>query len=131
MRRLALMLTLTGSAALADTAGPPAPARARITPAQAAMAKYRGDYANAAPPRPCQRPSDGEVVVCAVEGRGGSPERLPLPAERGPRDWARREIGEPPRAGGVGGSPVALATGTGLTLTLKGGKTTLKGNGAK
>lgn len=121
------MMALIGSAALADTAGPPSPAKTMISPAQAAMAKYRGDYGTTTPPKPCQRHKDGEIVVCGVEGRAGSPDRLPLPNERGARDWAKLEIGEPPHMG-VGGSPVAMPPGVGLTLTVKGGKTKVTGN---
>lgn len=125
MISLILMLALAGPASV--IAGPPVPATPAVTPAQAAMARYHGDYTPAAPPKPCQRPRDGEVVVCAVDGRGGSPDRLPLPDERGARDEPRLATGELPHMG-VGGSPVRNPPGTGLTLTLKGGKATIAGN---
>lgn len=130
MRRAVLLMVLTGSAALADPTGPPLPVKPAISPAQAAMTRYQGDYGRSARPKPCQRPKDGEIVVCGVEGRGNSPDRLPLPDERGARDWARLEIGEPPRAG-AGGSPVAMPAGVGLTLTVKGGRTKVTGNKAE
>ncbi|WP_404712831.1 hypothetical protein [Sphingomonas sp. MMS24-J13] len=127
MRWAVILVMLAGPAVAADVAGPALPAKTVATPAQAAMARYRSNYAPAAPPKPCQRPEEGEVVVCAADGRGGSADRLPLPDELGRRDEARLAKGEPPHLG-VGGSPVKNPPGTGLTLTLKGGKTTITGN---
>jgi hypothetical protein len=123
------LLALIGSAAAAEAevAGPPLPARPAISPAQAAMTKYQGDYLPSAPQKPCERPKNGEIVVCAVDGRGGSSDRLPLPDELGSRDRTRLATGEAPHIA-VGGSPVRNPPGTGLTLTLKGGKTTIAGN---
>jgi hypothetical protein len=127
MRLLVLLLVLPGTVALADPTGPARPAQPRITPAQAAMAKYRGDYGAPVAAKPCDRATQGEVVVCGQSGRGGSPDRLPLPDERGARG-VRIATGEAPHLG-VGDSPVRNPKGTGLTLTLKAGGTTLKGNG--
>lgn len=123
-----LALALAGSAAdPVGPVGPVVPVIPAMTPAQAAMARYRGDYAAAAPPKPCQRPKEGEVVVCAVDGRGGSSDRLPLPGDLGRRDTARNATGDAPHIA-VGDSPVRNPPGTGLTLTLKGGKATVTGH---
>jgi hypothetical protein len=96
--RAALMLLGMGStpAALASAYGPAAPVPGRITPVDESIALYRDMYAHqtfkACPPA---RP--GEITVCG-RGRGGSPERLPLPDERGPRDSPRQPTGEIPSA---------------------------------
>jgi hypothetical protein len=129
MRSALLLLALAGSVASAETAGPQRPAAARTSPAQAAIANYHQTYDAAALPAPCQRPANGEVVVCGQDGRGGSPDRLPLPGERGP-PATRIATGEAPHMA-VGDSPVRNPKGTGLTLTMKPGKTTLTGNGAQ
>jgi hypothetical protein len=124
---LPLLLVMPGSVATADTVGPPRPAPARVSPAQAAMTNYHQSYDPASPPKPCQRPKADEIVVCAQDGRGGSPDRLPLPGERG-SPTVRIATGDADHAG-VGDSPVRNPKGTGLTLTLKSGSTTLRGNG--
>ena len=63
---------------------------------------------------------------------GRSPYRVPLPDARGPRDGPRTATGEMP-AGAIGGSPIALPPGVGLTLTVPIGKGKAKvaGNGAR
>lgn len=78
----------------AETAGPPAPRAATASPAQQAMHDYRLAFGAVALPAPCQRPKGNEVVVCGAGGRGGSPDRLPLPDARGPPDHARIAVGE-------------------------------------
>jgi len=129
MRTLLFLLAMTGSAAAAEPAGPARAPAPRIAPAQAAMAKYRGDYGATAPAQPCPRGvAQGDVVVCGQPGRGGSPDRLPLPDERG-APAVRIATGDAGHVG-VGGSPYHHdKAGTGLTLTVKPGKTSLTGNG--
>jgi hypothetical protein len=78
----------------AEPTGPPAPVAARSSPAQQAMVDYKRNFGPVPLPAPCQRPKDNEVVVCGVGGRGGSPDRLPLPDERGPPDHPRLAVGE-------------------------------------
>ncbi len=129
MRSVLLLLALAGSTASAEPAGPQRPAAPRTSPAQTAIANYHQSFDPSEAPRPCQRPTNGEVVVCAQNGRGGSPDRLPLPDERG-APAARIATGEAPHMA-VGDSPVRNPKGTGLTLTLKPGQTTLTGNGAQ
>ena len=119
-----MLLASIGSAAVAETAGPPVPPVPKISPAQVAMADYKRAVTPSALPQPCARARAGELVVC---GQDGSPDRLPLPDERGAREGERTAIGEPPHTG-VGGSPVHTPPLTGITLTLKGGKPTVKGN---
>jgi hypothetical protein len=95
----ALLLVLaTGSPALAEPAGPPAPAKSKATAAQTAIANYARDFGAVPLPQPCIRPKDNEVVVCGVGGRGGSPDRLPLPDQRGAPDTARTALNEPAAA---------------------------------
>jgi hypothetical protein len=89
----AVLLILPG-AAVAEPVGPPAPIAIKTSAAQQAMANYRRDFAAMPLPAPCVRPKGNEVVVCGVGGRGGSPERLPLPDERGVPDHARTAVGE-------------------------------------
>jgi hypothetical protein len=129
MRSVLFLLALAGSAASAEPAGPQQPAPARQSPAQAAIANYHQSYDPAEARKPCQRPLNGEIVVCAQDGRGGSPDRLPLPGERS-APGVRIATGEPPHMA-VGDSPVRNPKGTGLTLTVKPGKTTLTGNTAQ
>ena len=124
MRSVLLFFALAGSVASAETAGPQRPAAAKTSPADAAIANYRQSYDAAEPLKPCQRAKTGEVVVC------GQSDRLPLPGERG-APAVRTATGEAPHMG-VGGAPFHHeVAGTGLTLTVKPGKTTLKGNGAR
>lgn len=91
----ALMLAAAIAAPLsAEPAGPPAPVAAKTSLAQQAMVNFKRDFGPVPLPAPCQRPKDNEVVVCGVGGRGGSPDRLPLPDERGPPDHPRLAVGE-------------------------------------
>ena len=88
--RLMILAMVLASPAAADTVGPPAPPKVKATAAQQAMADYKSNFGAVPRPVPCQRPKDNETVVCGTPGRGGSPERLPLPEERGPpirRGW--------------------------------------------
>jgi hypothetical protein len=78
----------------AEPAGPPVPTATKDSPAQQAMLDYKRNFGPVPLPAPCQRPKDNEVIVCGVGGRGGSPDRLPLPAERGPPDHPRLAVGE-------------------------------------
>jgi hypothetical protein len=110
---------LAAMPALAGTAGPPAPVKAKATPAQTAITNYHQSYDAAEPPKPCQRATGGEIVVCGVDGRGGSPDRLPLPGERG-APALRIATGEAPHMS-VGGSPVHRP-GMGLTVRVTNGK---------
>lgn len=90
----ALLLLLPGTA-LAEPAGPPAPVVVKVTAAQQAMANYKSEFAAVPLAKPCVRPKANEVVVCGIGGRGGSPDRLPLPDERGAPDHARTALNEP------------------------------------
>lgn len=90
----ALLLIALAHPAVGEIAGPPAPPRVKASAAQQAMADYKSNFGAAALPVPCQRPKANETVVCGTTGRGGSPERLPLPDERGVPDHARLAVGE-------------------------------------
>ena len=93
--RLILTATVLGAApAVAAPMGPPAPIVSKVTPARQAIALYRDEYRHGyvACPTPTRA---NEVVICG-NGRGGSANRIPLPDERVPPDWARRAIGEVP-----------------------------------
>lgn len=90
---LALAMAITAPLS-AELAGPPAPVAAKSSPAQQAMVDYKRNFGPVPLPAPCQRPKDNEVVVCGIGGRGGSPDRLPLPEERGPPDHPRLAVGE-------------------------------------
>jgi hypothetical protein len=94
MRVWLAVLSIVPGTALAEPVGPPAPVAIKASAAQQAMANYRRDFAALPIPKPCIRPKGNEVIVCGVGGRGGSPERLPLPDERGLPDHARTAIGE-------------------------------------
>jgi hypothetical protein len=98
MRLMLSFLLLVSEPALAEPAGPPAPVAVKLTAAQQAMANYKSEFAAVPLAKPCVRPKDNEVVVCGIGGRGGSPDRLPLPDERGPPDHARTALNEPARA---------------------------------
>lgn len=74
--------------------GPPAPTRAKQSAAQQAMASYRSEFGPVPRPALCQRPKANENIVCGIPGRGGSPDRLPLPDQRGPPDHPRLAVGE-------------------------------------
>jgi hypothetical protein len=109
--------------ALAETVGPVVPPTPRLTPAQQAIAfTHRDDPIPPAPtPVSCRKPNgeittacgvkegarppsvpckrkNGEIVVCAPVGR--SPDRIPLPDERGPAhhpgEFARADVGTGP-----------------------------------
>ena len=96
MRIAIASILLVAVPAYGSPMGPPAPTESKTTPAQQAIALYRDEYRHGF--RPCPQPSRAtEVVVCG-NGRGGSADRLPLPDERGPPDWARRPTGETPSA---------------------------------
>ncbi|MDO6413888.1 hypothetical protein Q4F19_05800 [Sphingomonas sp. BIUV-7] len=120
---LAIALTLAGPA-LAAVAGPPVPAIPRQTPAEQAIAythrddpppprapapvtcrKANGEKTTACGVKEGARPpttlcghKKGEIVVCAATGR--SPDRIPLPNERGPAhhpgEFARPDAGSGP-----------------------------------
>jgi len=94
MRIAIASILLLAAPARAATMGPPAPAESKTTPAQQAIALYRDEYRHGF--RPCPAPTHANEVVVCGNGRGGSAERLPLPDERGPPDWARRPTGEAP-----------------------------------
>lgn len=94
MRAILPLLLLVPDTALAEPAGPPAPVVMKTSAAQQAIADYKSNFGAMPPPQPCVRPKDNEVVVCGTSGRGGSPERLPLPDERGPPDQGRVAVGE-------------------------------------
>ena len=98
MRRWLLLAGLIAAPALAETTGPPAPAKVKTTAAQTAIANYKRDFGAVPLPQPCIRPKANEVVVCGVGGRGGSAERLPMPDDRGSPDHSRSALNEPPPA---------------------------------
>ena len=93
----AFQILSTLAAVAVDAAGPALPPFNPVTPAQQAIANYKAEWAHRGTPKPCPLARSGEIIVCG-DGRGGSPDRLPLPEERGPPDWARRRIGEVPSA---------------------------------
>ena len=109
-----LVLALTaGTPSLAGPAGPPAPQVSKLSPAQQAISAYQANWVHRPVLEPCPRPKRGEIVVCG-NGRAGSPDRLPLPDERGPPDWTRRPIGELPSTvaalgGAKGAGPKTLS----------------------
>jgi len=77
---LAAIYLLTAMPAVAGTIGPPVPIASRATPAEQVIALYRDEYRHGF--KPCPPPTHAnEVVVCGT-GRGGSPDRIPLPDER-------------------------------------------------
>jgi hypothetical protein len=100
---LAASLVVAGRGA-AIPAGPAVPAVSKTTPAQQMIALYRDEYRHGF--RPCPPPLHANEVVVCGSGRGGSAERIPLPDERTPPDWARLPTGEIPSAMGAlnGGS---------------------------
>ena len=99
MRPLSVMLALlllaagTGYAAAAPS-GPPAPVALKVTPAQQAIALYRDQYRHGY--KACAAPKRANEVVICGNGRGGSANRIPLPDERAPPDWARTASGDLP-----------------------------------
>jgi len=93
---LAAMIALATAPAVASPIGPPAPVASRTTPAQQMIALYRDQYRHGYVP--CPIPSRANEVVICGNGRGGSANRIPLPDERSPPEWARRSTGEIPSA---------------------------------
>jgi hypothetical protein len=92
--RLILAAILLGAVpAMATPIGPPAPVASRTTAAQQAIALYRDEYRHGY--ISCPAPTRANEVVICGNGRGGSANRLPLPDERAPPDWARQRTGEP------------------------------------
>lgn len=124
MRMAALLLAMVLSGpALAETAGPAVPPKPKLTPVQQAIAfAHRDDPIPPAPtPVTCKKPDgetttacgvkegarppsvpcrkkNGDIVVCAPVGR--SPDRIPLPDERGPAhhpgEFAKVDVGTGP-----------------------------------
>ena len=89
MSRMALAL-------IALIASAPA-ARAQDAPVRAEQALDHYREMTAAPPDCPRNPFDSdEILVCGKDE--SAKQRLPLPAERGPRDGPRRATGEAPRA---------------------------------
>jgi hypothetical protein len=93
---LASIPILIAIPAIAAPIGPPVPVVSRTTPAQQSIALYRDQYRHGF--RPCPLPTHANEVVVCGNGRGGSANRIPLPDERTPPDWARRAVGEVPSA---------------------------------
>ena len=91
---LAAMIAATAVPAIGAPIGPPAPIVSRTTPAQQMIALYRDEYRHGYVA--CPTPSHANEVVICGNGRGGSANRIPLPDERGPPEWARRPTGEIP-----------------------------------
>lgn len=93
--RLILAAILLGTMpASAAQIGPAVPAVPKATPAQQAIALYRDKYRHGYVE--CPAPTHANEVVICGNGRGGSANRIPLPDERAPPDWARRATGEVP-----------------------------------
>ena len=93
--RLILAAMLFGAVpALATPIGPPAPVASKTTPAQQSIALYRDEYRHGYVV--CPAPTHANEVVICGNGRGGSANRIPLPDERAPPDWARKANGELP-----------------------------------
>jgi hypothetical protein len=93
---LAAMIVLGPAPAAAAPIGPPAPVASKTTPAQQMIALYRDEYRHGYVA--CPAPSHANEVVICGNGRGGSANRIPLPDERTPPEWARRPTGEVPSA---------------------------------
>lgn len=93
--RLILAAVLLGAPpAFATPLGPPTPVATKTTPAQQAISLYRDEYRHGYVA--CPGPTHANEVVICGNGRGGSANRIPLPDERAPPDWARMAIGELP-----------------------------------
>jgi hypothetical protein len=92
----AMMVMPAASIAGAAGYGPAMPPAAKITPVEETIALYKDMYGHQNF-KPCAPARPGEITVCG-RGRGGSPDRLPLPWERGPRDSPRQPTGEIPSA---------------------------------
>jgi hypothetical protein len=99
----AAMIALIATPALATPIGPPAPLVSKISAAQQAISLYRDEYRHGYVA--CPAPSRANEVVICGNGRGGSANRIPLPDERTPRDWARTPTGDRP-----GGADALAAT---------------------
>ncbi len=94
MRQILAVTLLGAMPAHAASVGPPAPVASKTSPAQQTIALYRDEYRHGyvACPAPTRA---NEVVICG-NGRGGSSNRIPLPDERTPPDWARVAVGDQP-----------------------------------
>ena len=93
--RLILAATLLGATPVfAAPMGPPAPVTVKTTPAQQAISLYRDEYRHGFVA--CPMPTHANEVVICGNGRGGSANRIPLPDERTPPDWARMAVGDLP-----------------------------------
>ena len=90
-------------------AGPRAPVVAKTSPAQQAIALYHETFAHPGAATNCLPTRGSGIVVC---GNGRSPNRLPLPEERGPPNHARHPIGEVPHADAGEGPVPTLRSGT-------------------
>jgi hypothetical protein len=96
--RLILAAFLFGTTpAWAAPIGPPAPVPSKTTPAQQMIALYRDEYRHGY--RACPAATHANEVVICGNGRGGSANRIPLPDERSPREWARTATGDLPTGG--------------------------------
>ena len=118
-RRAAVLLSLALWPTTGPTqSGPPRAPSERDTPAERAIALYKAEHGPRVPVVPCRPASSDTITVCGTPG-ALSPDRIPLPDERGPRASPRTATGElPSTAGGVGGSPAMQNPGTGVTLTM-------------
>jgi len=114
-----IALGILPETATAAPIGPPAPVASRTTPAQQMIALYRDEYRHGYVP--CPTPSHANEVVICGNGRGGSANRIPLPDERTPREWARTPTGEIPSAA----SALAQATDAGGPSCAGGGPVNL------
>jgi hypothetical protein len=94
MRLMLAAILLGPLPALAAPVGPPAPLVSKTTPAQQMIVLYRDEYRHGYVA--CRPPTHANEVVVCGNGRGGSSNRLPLPDERAPPDWARRAVGDLP-----------------------------------
>lgn len=90
------LLTAGAEQGAATPSGPPVPVASKTTPAQQAISLYRDEYRHGY--KVCAAPTHANEVVICGNGRGGSANRIPLPDERTPPDWARRPTGEIPSA---------------------------------
>jgi hypothetical protein len=94
MRQIFAATLLGAMPATAATIGPVLPVAAKTTAAQQAISLYRDEYRHGY--RACPTPTHANEVVICGNGRGGSANRIPLPDERTPPDWARQAVGDLP-----------------------------------
>ena len=94
MRLILAAILLGAMPAFAAPIGPPIPVPAKTTPAQQAIMLYRDEYRHGYVA--CPAPTHANEVVICGNGRGGSANRIPLPDERTPPDWARQATGDRP-----------------------------------